>query len=700
MRDNNSEAAAGAETQAAEGNGTFKATPGQIADYLADGYWEWSGSSRRAVEVEPGHAGAYGAGAPGSAGVHGADNLLLSASWQAPVTSWFDPVGNTPIDAGAAYAVTPRVEGITLTGDDAANRLTGGVGDDRLFGLGGDDVLVGGAGADVLDGGSGVDVASYEGSDEEVWVNLTTGAARRGHARGDVLTDIENLAGTRYADRLVGDGGANRLSGGVGNDRLSGLSGDDVLVGGAGADTLEGGPGVDTASYEGSDEEVWVNLTTGAARRGHARGDVLTDIENLAGTRYADRLVGDGGANRLSGGVGNDRLSGLSGDDVLVGGAGADALEGGPGVDTASYEGSDEEVWVNLTTGAARRGHAQGDELTDIENLAGTRYADRLVGDGGANRLSGGVGNDRLSGLSGDDVLVGGAGADVLEGGPGVDTVSYEGSDEEVWVNLTTGAARRGHAQGDVLTDIENLAGTRYADRLVGDGGANRLSGGVGNDRLSGLSGDDVLVGGAGADVLEGGPGVDTVSYEGSDGSVAVNLTTGTALRAHAEGDELTDIENLAGTRFWDRLVGDGGANRLSGGVGNDRLSGLSGDDVLVGGAGADVLEGGPGVDTVSYEGSDGSVAVNLTTGTALRAHAEGDVLTDIENLTGTRFWDRLTGDGGANRLSGGVGNDRLSGLGGDDVLVGGAGADVLDGGPGVDTWCPTRGRTGRWRWT
>ena len=583
-----------------------------------------------------------------------------------------------------------------LVGDGGANRLSGGVGNDRLSGLSGDDVLVGGAGADRLEGGPGVDTASYEGSDEVVWVNLTTGAARRGHARGDVLTDIENLAGTRYADRLVGDGGANRLSGGVGNDRLSGLSGDDVLVGGAGADRLEGGPGVDdvldggsgvdTASYEGSDEEVWVNLTTGAARRGHAQGDVLTDIENLAGTRYADRLVGDGGANRLSGGVGNDRLTGLSGDDVLVGGAGADRLEGGPGVDTASYEGSDEEVWVNLTTGAARRGHARGDVLTDIENLAGTRYADRLVGDGGANRLSGGVGNDRLSGLSGDDVLVGGAGTDRLEGGPGVDTVSYEGSDEEVWVNLTTGAARRGHARGDALTDIENLAGTRYEDRLVGDGGANRLSGGVGNDRLTGLSGDDVLVGGAGADRLEGGPGVDTVSYEGSDEEVWVNLTTGAARRGHARGDVLTDIENLAGTRFWDRLVGDGGANRLSGGVGNDRLSGLGGDDVLVGGAGADRLEGGPGVDTVSYEGSDGSVAVNLTTDTALRAHAEGDELTDIENLAGTRFWDRLVGDGGANRLSGDVGNDRLSGLGGDDVLVGGAGADRLEGGPGVDT--------------
>ena len=57
----------------------------------------------------------------------------------------------------------------------------------------------------------------------------------------------------------------------------------------------------------------------------------------------------------------------------------------------------------------------------------------------------------------------------------------------------------------------------------------------------------------------------------------------------------------------------------------------------------------------MSYEGSDGSVAVDLSMGTALRAHAKGDVLTDIENLTGTRFWDRLTGDGGANRLSGGV---------------------------------------------
>jgi len=67
---------------------------------------------------------------------------------------------------------------------------------------------------------------------------------------------------------------------------------------------------------------------------GDAEGDVLSNIENLHGSKYDDILAGDGGNNLLEGWDGNDTLSGLEGDDYLVGGAGNDSLVGGYGNDT------------------------------------------------------------------------------------------------------------------------------------------------------------------------------------------------------------------------------------------------------------------------------------------------------------------------------------------------------------------------------
>ena len=610
--------------------------------------------------------------------------------------------------------------GDVLEGDGSANRLSGGGGDDRLSGKGGDDVLEGGAGADQLDGGAGLDTVSYSGSDEAVTVGLEAGTGEDGHAEGDVITNVENVLGSGYGDLLVGDDGANRLDGG---------DGDDMLDGGAGADRLYGGVGVDTVSYSGSDKAVTVYLWEGTGKRGHAEGDVIVDVENVLGSGYGDVLGGDDGGNRLDGGGGNDRLSGRGGDDVLEGGIGADRLLGGAGMDTVSYSGSDEAVTVDLKAGTGKGGHAEGDMIAGVENVLGSGYGDVLGGDDGGNQLDGG---------DGDDILDGGVGADWLYGAAGVDTVSYNGSDKAVTVHLWKGTGEGGHAEGDVIVDVENVVGSGYGDTLGGDAGANRLDGGAGMDtvsysgsgeavtvdleagtgkrgyaegdvivnienvmgsgygdvlggddganRLSGGDGDDMLDGGAGADRLDGGLGVDTVSYAGSDRGVRVYLETGTGKRGHAEGDVIVQVENVLGSGYGDVLGGDDGANRLSGGGGNDRLSGRGGDDVLEGGAGADRLIGGSGADTVSYAGSDRGVIVYLSEGTGKRGYAEGDVIVQVEGVWGSGHGDVLGGDNGANRLFGGGGNDRLSGRGGDDVLEGGAGADRLLGGAGADT--------------
>src|SRR5215475_1391691 len=259
--------------------------------------------------------------------------------------------------------------------------------------------------------------------------------------------------------------------------------------------------------------------------------------EQYAGTSFDDTLNGNGGDDVLFGGGGNDRLNGGDGNDTLQGGSGADQLVGGEGIDTASYADSASAVTVSLATGTGSGGDAEGDTLSQIEDLTGSVFDDGLTGDDGTNVLDGGAGNDTLSGLGGDDVLIGGLGADRLDGGTGTDTASYASSPGAVIVNIATGTGSGADAEGDTLVNIENVTGSAFADVLSGDGNANVLSGGDGND---------LLIGGAGADQLIGGAGNDTASYATSGAAVTVSLEAGNGSGGDAEGDTLTGIENLA----------------------------------------------------------------------------------------------------------------------------------------------------------
>jgi Ca2+-binding RTX toxin-like protein len=358
------------------------------------------------------------------------------------------------------------------------------------------------------------------------------------------------------------------------------------------------------------------------------------------------------------------------------GGDGADTLDGGDGEDSADYGDSDAAVHVDLESGIGSGGYAEGDRLTGVEHLVGSVYDDVLSGDGKANMLQGGAGDDRLYGRDGDDVLTGGAGADRLDGGAGDDIADYIGSNAGVTIDLGAGTASGGHAEGDVLVDIEHLVGSDHDDRLIGDAGGNIIGGAGGNDHISGeagddvlsggagddvleggagqdvLLGDDVLEGGAGEDILDGGDGEDTASYGGSAAGVTIDLGAGTASGGDAEGDTLAGIEHLTGSDHDDVLTGDAASNWLIGGAGNDTLSGMAGDDLLIGGAGADRIDGGDGKDFASYSGSATGVRVDLGTGTGTGGDAEGDRLTGIENLAGSSHDDRLTGNSGDNCCS------------------------------------------------
>ena len=644
-------------------------------------------------------------------------------------------------------------------GTSGNDTLTGGDHQDCLLGLAGNDTLKGLGGADKLDGGAGTDTASYQGSAfQGVTVNLSDDTASGGGAKGDSLDNIENITGSKYSDSLTGDGSANVLTGGKGDDILEGLAGGDTLWGEAGSDTL---------SYASSNAAVTVNLAAGTASGGHAAGDKFGGIENLIGSAHADTLTGHANANVIEGGGGGDTMNGAAGSDTLIytgssaavtvtinsgtgsggdaqgdtntnfenilgsahadtltgdssanvieGGAGGDTLDCAGGTDTLIYAGSNAAVTVSLNDGTGSGGEADGDTISNCENITGTDYDDTLTGDGSANVLTGGKGDDMLEGLAGGDTLWGEAGND---------TLSYASSNAAVTVILADGTASGGHAAGDTWGGIENLIGSAHADTLTGDSKDNVIEGGAGGDTLSGGTGadtlsyassprfvevslvdstqiccghaegdtisgfenflgsdyadwfegdakDNLIYGSAGRDTYDGGAGNDTLTYASFDTGVHVNVD--------GKDDIVSNIEIIILTDYDDTINGDSIDNTIRGGEGNDTIVALAGDDKLYGGngndqfrggSGADTIDGGSGSDTARYWDSPAAVTVNLTTGTHTGGHAQGDTLISIEHIVGSTHNDKLTGDEGINYLDGGAGADAFDGKGGEDWVI------------------------------
>ncbi|OAP34548.1 hypothetical protein AU381_24800 [Sinorhizobium glycinis] len=307
-----------------------------------------------------------------------------------------------------------------------------------------------------------------------------------------------------------------------------------------------------------------------------------------------------------------------------------------------------------------------------------------LIRSGGANvsAISGGDGvelvynSGRIEGavvLGAGDDLYDGRGGEItgeVAGGLGDDTYVVDDASialvETAAGGFDTVRSTVSFALGSEI-EILTLIGSGNTDG-IGNELTNSLTGNAGDNRLYGEEGDDLLEGGRGADRLSGGEGTDLATYAHAASRVVVDLTKGTASGGEAEGDTLISIEQLIGSGYDDTLVGNAAANSLRGWNGNDTLEGRGG---------ADTLTGDDGLDTASYAASAAAVTVNLTANTASGGDATGDVLYDIENLTGSAFNDALTGSAAANVLKGGNGNDTLEGRGGADVLNGGAGIDT-----------------------
>jgi 2',3'-cyclic-nucleotide 2'-phosphodiesterase (5'-nucleotidase family) len=301
-------------------------------------------------------------------------------------------------------------------------------------------------------------------SDEEQGMtfgfNLNLGATS-----STLLTEIENVIGTAFADVIAGAHSNNLLEGGDGDDILTGLDGDDTLLGGNGNDTLNGGEGTDSvdggegddtidfseegagvivdldinsAGTSGTPSQDGALLTAPPAAGGEPIADV-DDIENILGSEFGDGLFGNNEVNDIQGGLGDDTIHGFAGDDLL---------DGGDGTDTVLFTAAPAGVNVDLTAGTATGG-AGNDQVLNFENVNGSLNNDTI---------SGTTDNNTLFGNNGDDILAGNGGDDTLDGGEGFDTAVFAGLEADFTVTedgvntLVTGATGT-----TTLTNIEVL---------------------------------------------------------------------------------------------------------------------------------------------------------------------------------------------------------------------------------------------------
>ncbi len=284
------------------------------------------------------------------------------------------------------------------------------------------------------------------------------------HTLNTLLATVDwTGSGSVFGDAFLGFYGQDSVSGGKGSDVYTATMG----IGQARAitDSFDGGEDIDYVTLVKLSTGVNANLDTGivsfsetVSGTKYSRTLLLSNVEELTGTRFKDKIVGSDEDEVFFGAAGRDIIRGQAGNDSIIGDRGNDRLYGGDGAD-----------WLQGRHGKDRLFGNAGDDL-----LSGDAGHDRLKGDAGNDELEGGAGRDKLWGGTGNDVLSGGrhkdtfifvsGGADqgndlVLDFNPRQDTIKFTGNDVSVTVT---------HEYGDTYVEYDGgtirLLGVTWLD--------------------------------------------------------------------------------------------------------------------------------------------------------------------------------------------------------------------------------------------
>ena len=639
----------------------------------------------------------------------------------------------------------------TISGSISVNTLTGGAGADTIDGAGGADIVQAGAGDDtvnyrgteaVADGGTGTDTLVLKSSGGITAIDLSVSAGAD-QTTGDIVsaTNFENadarVLGAAQGITITGSGSANAIWGGAGADTIRGGGGGDTIAAGGGDDSvdywgtessIDGGTGTNTLTMQST---ATINL----GNADQSTGDIatVTAFQNVD----ASALSSAQGVS-ITGSAGGNRLTGGSGADTIDGAGGADTISAGGGNDTVAYWGS--EVTIDGGTGVntlalksvatVNLGNAADQTATDSTTVTGFQNAD-------ASALSAGV---SITGSAGANTIVGGGGADTIDGATGADSISAGGGDDTVDYRGTEAGLDGGGGTNTLILTTAASVNLGNADQTSGDATAVAnfhnvdgsglsanlsLTGSSGDNVLTGGSGNDTLHGADGADALDAGSGNDTVDYWGHEISINGGLGTDTlvmkvaaTINLGAASDQTTsDATNVQGFDNVDagslssgvQIAGNAQANTIVGGAGDDTIDGATGADVIDGGSGNDTitfrgteasLAGGSGTDTLVLAVQGGITTIDLSVASGAD-QTVGDTVTaiDFENADASILSAgqaiTLVGSSAGNVLKTGAGADTIHGGGGGDAILAGAGNDLvdywgtedsIDGGTGTNT--------------
>jgi serralysin len=291
-------------------------------------------------------------------------------------------------------------------------------------------------------------------------------------------------------DTVNGSALSDDLRGAGGNDLILAGDGDDYVGDQAGADTMNGGDGRDTLAFS---EANWAYDATRGIVLDVAAGTVIDSwgaLNRFSNFElYRDTLFSD----TLRGSDQNELFGVNRGNDVIDGRGGLDTLD----YSEASNWGAKRGVTVNLATGEATDSWRGKDSFTGIEQVFGTRFADRMTG---SDR------NERFL----DD-----GGVDSIDAGAGFDWLNFWNAEQGVVVNtsLARNVQNDGFGNAEKALSIEGYGGGSYGDLFIGGALADNFYSGPGSDTLSGGAGNDVLGGGEDSDWLTGGAGSDAFLF-------------------------------------------------------------------------------------------------------------------------------------------------------------------------------------------